>query len=185
MQANKIVSQFANIMRYSLGNPTTLVPLRQEITMARTYISMNQYRFGNRFQVIWDYEEEECDEIPVIRLIFQPLIENAISHALPPEERLTLVRIRIHKRGQYLQVSVVDNGLGIPKERLAALREGLESNTTPQEKQVGLKNVNNRLILQYDETCHLKVYSILGHGTGIFFRIGIGKEVPTESISSD
>lgn len=176
VQANKMVNQFAEIMRYSLGNPTTLVPLRQEIAMARTYISMNQYRIGKRFQVIWDYDEEECDSLPVIRLIFQPLIENAISHALLPDGKLTLVRIRIKVRGDYLHVSVVDNGQGIPPAKLAELRERLNAKNTLQEDQVGLKNVSNRLILQYDESCRIKVYSIFGHGIGLFFRIGISPE---------
>jgi len=185
VQANKIVKQFAEIMRYSLSNPTTLVPLRQEIAMARTYISMNQYRIGNRFQVIWDYVEEECDTIPVIRLIFQPLIENAISHALLPDGKLTLVRIRINRRGEYLHVSVVDNGQGIPATKLEKIREGLHANNNLQGTHVGLKNVNNRLILQYDESCRIKIYSNFGHGIGLFFRIGISPEGLLEDDSCD
>lgn len=185
VQANKMINQFAEIMRYSLGNPTTLVPLRQEIDMARTYISMNQYRIGRRFQVIWDYDEEECDSISVIRLIFQPLLENAISHALLPEGRLTLVRIRISRRGEYLHVSVVDNGLGIPAAKLAELRERLYAKSNLQGEQVGLKNVSNRLVLQYDESCKIKVYSKFGHGMGLFFRIGISPDDLLEGPSSN
>lgn len=170
--ANRMIQQFSQLLRYSLDDPTSLVPLSREIEMTKTFLRLAQYRNTLAMQVIWIYEEGTLDGVLSIRMLFQPLLENILSHARSKEtSRPIQVRIRLTAREDYIHCSIIDNGCGVSPEQLQKIRTRLNQHTSEFSDQLGLANVHNRLTLSFDASCALKVYSRPGHGFALFFCI--------------
>ena len=84
--------------------------------------------------------------------------------------RQGLVKIKIFKRDDWIHISITDNGVGIPKDKLQKLRSDLMSDASMR---IGLDNVNKRLTLTYGSESALHIYSKEGLGTCVFFRIPV------------
>jgi len=170
--ANHMIQEFSRLLRYSLEDPTTLVPLSQEIEMTKTFIKLFQYRNTGALQVFWYYEDEAIESVNSIRMLFQPLIENVISHSISKlDSRPITVRIRLAPRNEYLLCSVIDNGCGVSAERLEQIRKRIDESNCELQNQIGLVNVNTRLSLSFSMASALKIYSKPEHGFAIFFSI--------------
>ncbi len=169
-EASQMIDHLSELLHYSLGNPDEKVTLEEEISNTKHYVDIQRIRYENKFEIIWFYDEQIlCCQ--VIRLVFQPLIENVIYHAAKSEERI-FVKIKIILCGDELHVSVIDNGVGIPRDRLLAIKESLE-NGNDYSNFVGLQNTNRRLRLTYGEEYGLSVLSKEGRGTVIHFRLPV------------
>ena len=133
---------------------------------------MWKYR-GSAFPTVFIYFEEIDNSVlphAFKRLLLQPLLENSISHGLRPGNRQGMVKIKIFKRDDWIHISITDNGVGIPKDKLQKLRSDLMSDASMR---IGLDNVNKRLTLTYGSESALHIYSKEGLGTCVFFRIPV------------
>ena len=88
----------------------------------------------------WDIEETILD-IHVIKIILQPIVENAIQHGIKPLGKDGLIHISAKPQGSFLQISIRDNGVGIPAERLSAIQNALQSDMIKQNEGIGIVNV--------------------------------------------
>lgn len=113
---------------------------------------------------------EEIRDIPFMRLILQPLIENSLYHGIKPLDGTGFIKLKILSRNNFLYFSVIDTGVGMTKQEVNNL---LEQINQPNSKRIGLSNVNNRLIMQYGKASRLKILSKKGMGTCISFKIPI------------
>lgn len=166
-----MIADLSEILRYSLEVSGDLVMLREEIDICKKYLNIQMVRYPNRFAVIWEFDEDVLD-LPIIRLLLQPILENSISHGILPSGKKGIVKIRFEHIRNRLYVSIIDNGIGIPKDRLAVLRDMIYGKTIPQGAQnIGLANTNQRLFLRYDENSKLRLFSMEGRGTIISFSI--------------
>ncbi|MFS1704104.1 sensor histidine kinase, partial [Alteromonas sp. AMM-1] len=138
--AEAMVSRLSDFLRYSLDNdPIKKVPLGQEIKALRLYLEIEKVRFGERLEVTWDIEED-CENAMVPSMILQPIVENAIKHAiskLQENGRLSIVASRF---GNDLLLDVADNGPG------ADISDGQLSRVGG----VGLPNIKERLHALYN-----------------------------------
>ena len=107
--------------------------------------------------------------LPFKRLLLQPLVENSISHGIRPSAKPGRIMVRIFIRDTRLVVQCADNGVGIPPEKLEALRNSLNMNENGRS--IGLNNVNRRLVLNYGDGSALRLFSLPGYGTGVMFTI--------------
>ena len=167
--ANTIISNLSDILSYSLADPQVSVTIGDEITYIHKYVEIQKYRFLDSF---YYFEEIDNSVLPheFKRLLLQPLLENSISHGLRPANRQGMVKIKIFQREGWIHVSVTDNGVGIPRDRLASLRADLVSDTSTR---IGLDNVNKRLTLTYGSESALHIHSKEGLGTCVFFHIPV------------
>ncbi len=170
-EVSKMLEEISDILRYSLQAPGQTVPLREELKNTRSYIEIQKTRYLDKFDLIWEYDEPVL-ETPVIRLILQPLIENAIYHGIKPVERNCLIKVKIYRSHGVLRITVIDNGAGIPAGKLVELRQqlALDSDYT---QHVGLFNTNKRLKLIYGEEYGLRIRSKEGIGTAVYLRIPV------------
>lgn len=170
--ANQMIQDFSALLRYSLDDPTGVVPLVQEIKMAKTYLQLLQYRNSDSIKAFWYYDYDLIISYPSLRMIFQPLLENVVRHGCKKAfYKPIIVRIRIVQRIGYLLVSVIDNGCGVSPDRLQQIQHQIEEGDSEIQRQIGLLNVNTRLKLAFSEASSLRVYSKEGHGFAVFFRI--------------
>lgn len=171
-KANRMIGLFSRMLRYSLEDTSTFVPLEKEIEMSRLYLELASYRTDSGTMAIWNYDEDEIRGVETIRFILQPLIENALTHGRRNDGRHLVIKISITRREGHLLFSIFDSGCGIASDDLERIRSMLESdNVEFTEGHVGLRNVSARLVLQYGESARLKIYSHEGKGTDIFFRL--------------
>lgn len=168
--ANQMISSLSRLLRYSLDDPMKTVSIEEEISLTKSYIDLQQHKHGSYFQVTWEYTDDVL-QYQILRLLLQPLIENALTHSgkLPPEK--LWIKIKIHRCDQQLKFVILDNGYGIAPEKLELLRAQLRDKEVEHSgKHIGLKNINQRIQLAYDNGC-MKICSKAGMGTMIAFTI--------------
>jgi two-component system sensor histidine kinase YesM len=173
-KANQMIASLTDILEYSLSEPSRLVDLAEEITKTRSYIEIQQIRYPNMFEVIWEYEEQDL-KVKTVKLILQPLIENSIYHGIK-EKGGGMVKIKIQHRAG-LHISLIDNGIGIAKAQLGAIRERLSRDDETSEH-IGLYNTNKRLKLYYGEAYSLRILSKPNYGTAVIIKISAAEPLP-------
>ncbi|MBD0378795.1 sensor histidine kinase [Paenibacillus sedimenti] len=168
---NKMVENLADILRYALEGHNKPVILQKEIAYTLSYIDIQKVRYQDKFDVIWEYEES-VKKYNVPKLILQPLIENSIYHGIKVKEGRCRIKIKIWKTGELLHVAVIDNGLGIDKERLAQIKDDLKRDIGETDH-IGLYNTHKRLKLLYGESFGISIRSKYGRGTAVYLTIPI------------
>lgn len=167
--AKALINDLASYYRNNLTDANTMISIRNELQHINAYIHLEQARFGDRLKVDYDIDIEEAFQVPA--LILQPIVENAIKHGLYPKVSGGHILIRIEKRKGYYRITVLDDGLGIPKETLKIIFD-----TSIPKKSIGLSNVNQRLITLYGPKNHLRIYSRVDKGTIVVMRIPYKEE---------
>ncbi|HJC25561.1 MAG TPA: sensor histidine kinase [Candidatus Eisenbergiella merdavium] len=168
----RISESLSTMFRYAVkGGNFALVA--QEITYVQEYASIIGYRFMNRISIHVEASPEALRQ-KTIRLLIQPLVENAVFHGLERQVGPGNVYVSVSLNAEgCLQVSVQDDGIGISGEALAALQESIleaqsESPASPaSEKSIGLRNIARRLHLYYGEAGSIRITSTEGAGTTV------------------
>lgn len=169
-EITEMIENLATILKYSLSNPKTLISVKEEIENTKCYINIAKARYKDKFYVKWQYKESVLDK-KIMKLLFQPLIENAIYHGIKPSERKCGIKIKIMEiDNNALKVVVIDNGIGMSREKLEEINFRLNSNNDFSEH-IGLINTYERLRLIYNDNFSLKIWSKLGIGTVITIKV--------------
>lgn len=167
-----------NMFRYTIKTKSELVTLADELKHVDDYVSIQSIRFSNKFHLVQDIPEELLKE-KVLKLILQPLVENALYHGLNYCTTGDRITIRAKKEENRLYLSVSDNGQGMTAETLEKIQSRL--NEEPQftelghrsGQSIGLKNIHSRIELYYGKEYGLTVQSEQGSGTTISICISV------------
>lgn len=162
-EAALMVNTLSKYLRQSINKGPGIIPLREELELSRTYISIMQTRFKNRFTVSFEVEDAAQDCL-IPKLSLQPLLENALLHGIlyceKPEKELT---VRAWVADGSVHIEVEDNGNGMKEETVRALEAGTAG--------YGLGNVRKRLMLFSKNAGEFNIFSREGFGTCIAIRI--------------
>lgn len=167
-----------NMFRYAIKTEREKVALAEELQHVLDYVSIQQIRFDNRFRLVMDVPEELKDQ-KVLKLILQPLVENALKHGLNYCVSGNEISISARMQGQCLKIVVSDNGQGIEPDRLAQIRSRLNEAASFIElghracQSIGLKNIQTRIELYYGKGYGMTVNSQINHGTEIILLIPV------------
>jgi two-component system sensor histidine kinase YesM len=168
-EATQMLEHLAAILHYSLESPGQQVTLAEEIKNTRNYLEIQKIRYRNKFDVIWQYDDD-VRSLSILRLVLQPLLENCIYHGIKEKDGSSAIKIKLAKTGSFLKISVLDNGLGINVERLQQIRRNLNGEPTNYGS-IGLSNTNKRLILTYGPQSRIHIWSRPHLGTVVSFVI--------------
>lgn len=156
-------------LRYSITRNDEIVTIRQELDHVQNYLHLLQIRFPNKFQYHISVPDS-FSTLPIIKLVFQPIVENAIFHGLEKQEKPGTISIEAwNDRGDIL-FTIHDDGIGMEEERLAALNRSLTDGKIDKFG-IGLRNVHERIRLHYGDRSGLHVSSRPGEGTTVTLRI--------------
>lgn len=158
-EASVMLAKLAQILRYSLDDVDTLVPLRRELENTRIYLELQAMRYKNSFRVEWDIQEAVLDR-QVIKIMLQPIVENSIQHGLKPKGPGGIIRISAAERGESLEICIRDNGVGIQPERMQTIQAALHSDMIKQRESIGIVNVHQRIQLFYGEQYGIEVTTL-------------------------
>ena len=160
-EAIEMVQALAKLFRLSINNGDYFLNVEQEMDYARNYLTIQQVRYKKRFKYEL-YMDESIKDLPCPKIILQPLIENSLKHGMSDMPGCTLI-VRARQEGYNIVLSVEDDGLGIPPEKLKKLQEMLRGDSNIMVKKsrygIGLRNTNRRIKLLYGSDYGLTIES--------------------------
>ena len=168
-EISKMAGSLSKMLRMTLENSDTVVPVGEEIRHSMYYLEIQKIRYEDKFDVVWKIAPE-VESCRIIRVVLQPLIENAIYHGIKPLTNKGLLTIRGYLNGETAELSVEDNGLGMTPEELNRLRENINGDVIKESAHIGLSNVNQRIRLYYGNEYGLIIDSREGIGTRVTIR---------------
>ena len=162
-KARSLLGSLATLMQQGYSNQDELVTLQNELAAIMAYLEIAMSRFGDRLDIAVNVDDEAALAlIPALSL--QPLVENALNHGLFPKLGSCLLSIEAYIEESALIVTISDNGVGIPPEKLAEIQAGHSDG-------VGLTNVHQRLTSLFGTKYGLTITSQRPFGTEVWLRI--------------
>lgn len=157
----KMITALSSLFRYNLKTQQPEVFLDQEIKVAKDYMYLQQMRFGNRIQFVFECAED-TENVLVPTFTTQPLLENAIIHGLGPKEEGGRVKMQIFRKEDMLHIRVEDDGIGMTQMEVIRMRWNL-ANGTNEGVGIGIANIYKRIQSMY-EKAYFYVESEKGKG---------------------
>ena len=167
-----------NMFRYAIKTKSELVTIREELDHVNDYVSIQSIRFDNRF-LLETRIPDSMYGLTVLKLILQPLVENAIVHGLQNCQTGSRVSITGERKGALILLLVSDDGQGMDKEQLAELRQSLKEEARFTElghrnnRSIGIRNIHSRIRLYYGDAYGLSIESRKNEGTSITIKLPI------------
>src|SRR5947207_4427291 len=164
-KANSMIARLGDFLRLTLENSDQqLVSLKEETEFLRCYLDIEQVRFGDRLTLASELEPQTLPaQVP--HLILQPVVENAIQHAIAPRATRGHIKIEAKRLNSLLRVAISDNGPGISSNA-----------NLPWKKGVGLTNVRTRLQQIYGPDFRFELMNTNGGGLTAVMEIPIERE---------
>ena len=151
----------------------SITTIQEEIDYARSYLEIMAMRKNIEYEIESDPELAACKIPP---LILQPIIENAIEHAIDERENAKHIYVKVYQKVKdEICFEISDDGNGLTEEQIAALKERLARKNRDEKEGVGLWNVNQRLVNYYGEQSSLQFGRSIWKGLCVSFVID-GKE---------
>jgi two-component system sensor histidine kinase LytS len=164
MKARELILHLSNHFRNNLTIDRDLVNLEVELSHVKSYVEIEMARFEDKLKVEYDIEEGIDCLLPPLTL--QPLVENAIKHGILPQKEGGYVRISASMDGDLVNITIFDNGVGIPHETI----EKLNDKNVKHIDSIGLNNVNQRLIGKFGPGFALEIKSEYGEYTEMIIK---------------
>ncbi|GIP28845.1 sensor histidine kinase YesM [Paenibacillus sp. J23TS9] len=172
--AADMISILGKMLRYSIGGKIhDEVPLREEIDHVIHYVQLLNYRYPNRFELHLDIPEPLM-RYAIIRLLFQPIVENAVYHGLDDLKLKMNIWIEAEMTPRLTRMTIRDDGCGMDEGSLETLNQSLQAAAAPRREGnggIGLRNVHERIRLQYGSSYGMRVFSRLGAGTEVVIEL--------------
>ncbi|WP_270170206.1 cache domain-containing sensor histidine kinase [Paenibacillus sp. SYP-B4298] len=159
-EIEQMISALSTFFRISLHKGDKHIPLGEEVKLVQSFVTVEQFRFPDKFDVRYDIPEH-LRNVRILKLILQPLVENAIKHGLSEKEGAGMIEVRCWEEANCLYLEVKDNGVGFEQN------EDIRSiNKNPFfQSGYGLRNVDERIKLEYGDDSSLSISSRRGEGT--------------------
>ncbi|MFC4619345.1 sensor histidine kinase [Camelliibacillus cellulosilyticus] len=169
-ETQNLIDSTAKLLRHNLGRLEEPTTLGKEVDIIREYFFLQSARFGDRVRFTTEIDER-CLSTPVPNLTLQPLIENAFIHGIESLETGAEIRLQIKRHSNFVQVDIIDNGVGMKEAEVRQLLN-LDEPNRPKNSQghstgLGFKNVAKRLQLFFGIDEPVKIESKPGEGTRI------------------
>ena len=168
----KLASSLGKLYRLSISGGL-FVPLEQELEHVQMYMNIQRSRYGNKVDYEVRLHRVDPDGVEVLKLILQPIVENSLLYGMDGLDHTLRIRVAAWRRGEKLILTVTDNGVGMDKAALAALREQIIHGRRPKAEAnyrstgIGLHNIGARLRLYAGSSSCIRVQSKPGFGTRV------------------
>ena len=170
-----LVGALTKVFRIGLSKGKEVIELKDEIEHINSYLIIQKYRYEDKLSYKISYDEAVLDVL-VLKLITQPIVENAIYHGIKEKRGKGEININFRKVVDEIIITVEDNGAGISEEKLQNINSMLETGNSfyidsENGSGYGISNVNTRIKLSYGSSYGLRYYSKLGEFTMVEIRL--------------
>ena len=169
-EAIQMVTSLARLFRISLSRGKSIIPLADELEHARHYMNIQQIRYKNKFTTQIN-ALPGTDGLYTMKLIVQPILENAIYHGMASAEDDGLITVTARREGEGLVIDVADNGLGMRPEVAASLLDEDRPEIRTSGSGIGVRNVHRRIRLTFGDRYGLTIFSEPDEGTTVRIRL--------------
>ncbi|PRA07736.1 two-component sensor histidine kinase [Paenibacillus sp. MYb63] len=163
-QIQDMVLHLAKFYRISLNKGKSILTINEELKLTQSYNAIQLIRFKGKLNIIYTIDQSILP-YSTVKLALQPFVENAVIHALWNQDRPLNIHIKGVIENNSIILSVIDDGMGMRREKLEALFEEKEG------RGYGISNVDRRIKLKFGEYYGVKVYSKIGMGTTVQIRL--------------
>lgn len=181
----KLIGDLGRLLEMSIKDIDQPIPFSEELANLMSYVNLQQARYNKKQSILYQIDKD-CNSCMVPKLILQPIVENALIHGMDGSrsENMT-VTVQAHLTSEAnLEIKVIDDGKGIPAERLALIHEeGIRDVSGDRFSGIGLSNVHQRIKMRYGAIYGIGIESRENEGTQVTILLP-GKE-PTNDSSDD
>ena len=173
----EMTSALSKLFRISISKGKDFITVAEEIAHVEAYMTIQKMRYKDKFKYRIDIDPE-LYECKILKIILQPLVENAIYHGIKEVEHTGLIEITGRRETDLVVLAVSDNGRGMSRDELDYLVKRIESTEEDSglsRQGLGVKNVHERVRLYFGENYGLSISSSLGIGTVIEVRFPAGE----------
>ncbi|NLO83913.1 MAG: histidine kinase [Clostridiales bacterium] len=171
MEISGAIAALARILRYSIDGSNRMVKLSEEAVWLEQYLFLQQVRLKGDFEYTLNIDPAAMDT-PIHKLLFQPIVENAIRHGFGGLKREKKLLIEIRLCDEYLSIRINDNGCGMDDEQLKKIKQAIKEQTK-QLDSIGILNAVSRMRMYYGDQIDIQVWSKLDEGTDVILHIPI------------
>lgn len=162
----KMIHDLAKLMIISMDNRHELITVRQECEYMNIYADLLKQRYGDIIEL--QIRDNGLGNAKVIRLILQPLVENAVFHGILKSKHRGIISIVFEKMNEDLSITVADNGAGMTAQECERLNRHVSRQHALEDKEhLGLKNVNERIKIMFGNNYGVRIFSQENKGTSI------------------
>lgn len=165
-----MVSSIINLLKYNFSRKDSLVSLSEEIDSVKNYVSIQKYKYGDMFDIVYNIPDDIL-EYKTMKFILQPIVENAIFHGFENIEHIGIIEISAYIEGEFLYITISDNGVGMTEEEQQNVVNRKPSNK--QYLEIGIKNVDDRIKFYCGEETGLTLNSTKNVGTTVTFKLPV------------
>ena len=176
-EIGEMVTALGNFFRKSINKGIEYVTVAEEVQNVQYYVYLQKIRFQERFNVVWDIDEK-INSYRIIKLVLQPIIENAIIHGVESLECGGLIIVKGYEKSGKLCFEVRDNGKGMSAQKVCEFEEYINRAGAETDKSVGLKNVHQRIRLYYGEEYGIHISSSENKGTKVVLELPATSKEP-------
>ena len=177
----ELLECLAHQLRYVMGEHTERIKLRDELQMLREYFVIMKVRYEGRIQLNIQVSDEDS-ELYILKMLLQPVVENAIKHGLREKNGEGTVAVRVARKSDALEIVIMDDGVGMDEAQVKMMQAALENSEIGHAEadsnlSVGMKNVYDRIKLNCGSAYGFTIESIKDMGTIVTYRLPIWEEM--------
>lgn len=146
-----------------------IITLAQELHYCKKYLELFEYRYPNQFKSSVDCSLEYM-QVPIIKFVLQPIIENYFIHGIRMRDNDNFIRIMVEKKEDDYEIIVEDNGRGMSEEDIREKNRQLIENVMEKNKSIGISNVNRRVKAVYGNTYGVRMEQVVTGGLRVLLR---------------
>ena len=164
---SQAISSFSKMIDYNFMDDTVLISVKKEIEYLEEYLFLQKLRYQNVFSSHFAIDEDVMD-LKVLKLSFQPIVENSIMHGFLEKQAHGELRIEGHREPNRVVFKIIDNGVGMEPETLEKiLSEKLPDGDAIGRRNIGIANVDKRIKLNFGYEYGISLESVMGQGTTV------------------
>jgi two-component system sensor histidine kinase YesM len=172
----EMVTALGRLLMNLAKHTSEKVTLKEEFSLLNDYIYIQNIRYKGKIKVDYLLPDENCLKYLIIKFTLQPIVENAIFHAIEPKKNAGRILIAVTATDSQLEISIADDGVGMTAAQIESLLGGDQAGLNRGLSPIGIKNVNERLKLAYGHQYGLTIDSVVGEYTKVHLRF------PKESV---
>lgn len=162
----EIVKALSDMMRYSISKGEDVVTIESELNHIKNYFTIQSFRYGNKLNIMYNIEEDILD-MNILKLTLQPIVENSLIHGIDPKGGNGTIQIIGKKCEDKACIKIIDDGVGITRQRLTDIRNDTVKDDTKKHSNIGIKNVDKRLQIKFGKQYGVEINSEEGLGTTV------------------